>query len=62
MKKLLAIAFVGGLVLASCSKKETTDEMNATTTPEVSTVDTVAAPMDSTVVTTPMEADSTATK
>ena len=28
MKKLFAFAFIGGLVLASCSKKETTTENN----------------------------------
>ncbi|MBU4537794.1 MAG: hypothetical protein L6264_09200 [Weeksellaceae bacterium] len=28
MKKLFAIAFIGGLVLASCAKKETTTESN----------------------------------
>lgn len=28
MKKLFAIAFIGGLVLAGCSKKETSTESN----------------------------------
>lgn len=62
MKKVLAIAFVGGLILASCAKKENTEETN-TMMAEPDTAMVEAAPMtDSTAVVAPMAADSATTK
>lgn len=44
MKKLFAIAFIGGLVLASCAKKETTTESNTMLEePEVTVTDSAGA-------------------
>ena len=67
MKKVLAIAFIGGLVMASCSKKPDhslqdsntmLEEPEAQVVPADSTkVETVAAP-----VAAPATTDSTATK
>ena len=62
MKKVLAIAFVAGLVLASCAKKEEVTESNTMMEePEVTT--TAPAPMkDSMAVVAPKAADSTKAK
>jgi len=44
MKKLFAIAFIGGLVLASCAKKETATESNTMLEePEVTVTDSAAS-------------------
>ena len=62
MKKVLAIAFVSGLILASCAKKENTEETN-TMMAEPDTAMVEAAPMtDSAAVVAPMAADSTMAK
>ena len=58
MKKFLAIAFIGGLVLASCSKKETAAETNAMLSePKTEVVEAIPMP-DSAAVIEPMAADS----
>lgn len=71
MKKVLAIAFMGGLVLASCAKKETAAESNTMMAePEVVVVDSantdsaaVSAPATTAPATTaPMATDSAAAK
>lgn len=60
MKKVLAIAFVSGLILASCAKKENTEETNTMMAEPDTTMVTEAMPMtDSTAVVVPMAADST---
>ena len=70
MKKLFAIAFMGGLVLASCSKKETATESNVILPePEVTVTDSAAvskpatepAKVDGTAV-APAKTDSAAAK
>ncbi|MCJ8497969.1 hypothetical protein MVI27_06825 [Chryseobacterium salipaludis] len=65
MKKLLAIAFVGGLIMASCAKKESVDETNtmmtepdSITTPMMDS--TAMMPADSAAVVAPTVTDSTA--
>lgn len=61
MKKLLAIAFIGSLVLTSCAKKEQPTESNTMLEePEVATIDTLNAPAATAVV--PATTDSTMTK
>ncbi len=62
MKKIIAIAFIGSLVLASCAKKEKTTESNVMLEePEVTVTDTVkAAPAPAAVA--PVAADSATTK
>lgn len=55
MKKVLAIAFIGGLVLASCSKKETATESN-TMLPEPEVVVVDSAKKESATVSTPATA------
>ena len=61
MKKLLAIAFIGGLILTSCSKKaESTETNTMLEEPEVVTVDTVNIP--ATTMPVPAITDSTMTK
>ncbi len=61
MKKLLAIAFIGGLILTSCSKKaESTETNTMLEEPEVATMDTVSSP--SATMTSPATTDSTMTK
>ena len=72
MKKLIAIAFIGGLVLASCSKKGGSyeqDSNNMLPEPEVTIKDTVkvtstavSADSASTTATAPAPADSAAAK
>ncbi len=65
MKKFMAIAMIGGLVLASCSKKEATEEVNATSDSavvEAPVVDSVAAPVVDSTAVAPVATDSTATK
>lgn len=69
MKKLIAIAFIGGLVLASCSKKESTYEQDSNSMlpePEVTITDTAKAAPSPAATTTPAAApavtDSTAAK
>ncbi len=58
MKKFLAIAFIGGLVLASCSKKETAAETNTMLSePKTEVVEAIPMP-DSAAVIEPMAADS----
>lgn len=60
MKKLLAIAFIGGLLMVSCAKKETSEESNTMLTePEVTTVDTMSKPDSAAAVVAPMATDST---
>lgn len=55
MKKIVAIAFIGGLILASCAKKETSTESNVMLNePETATMDNVV--VDS--ATTPVVVDS----
>ena len=45
MKKLLAIAFIGGLMVASCAKKEQVTETNTMLEePTVTATDTAKAP------------------
>ena len=62
MKKFLAIAFIGGLLMTSCSKKETAAETNTMLSePETPTVETLPTP-DSAAVIEPMAADSTLIK
>ena len=56
MKKLFVFAFIGGLVLAGCSKKETSTESNRMLEEPEAEV-TVTAP-----AATPVAADSTAVK
>ena len=56
MKKLFAFAFIGGLVLAGCSKKETSTESNRMLEEPEAEV-TVTAP-----AATPVAADSTVVK
>ena len=62
MKKLLAYAFIGSLVLASCAKKETTTESNVMLEePEVTVTDTAkAAPAPAAA--TPVATDSATSK
>lgn len=61
MKKLFAIAFISGLVLASCSKKETSTESNRMLEePEVTVTDSAQAV--SAPVATPLPADSSMAK
>lgn len=61
MKKVIAIAFIGGLVLASCAKKETKTESNVMLSePETSTTDDLAT--ESATVVDPAIVDSTAAK
>jgi hypothetical protein len=62
MKKVLAIAFVSGLILASCAKKESMEETNTMMEePDTEMVET--APItDSAAVAAPMAADSTMVK
>lgn len=66
MKKLLAIAFIGALVVTSCAKKETATESNTMLQePEVIVSDTVksdSAAAVSTPVATPTAVDSTMAK
>lgn len=64
MKKLIAIAFVGGLVLASCAKKETATDSNIMLEePEVTVTDTAkTVPTATAKPETAMVKDSTATK
>ena len=62
MKKLLAIAFIAGLLVASCAKKETAAETNTMLSePETPTADVLPVP-DSAAVIEPMAADSTLVK
>lgn len=67
MKKVLAIAFIGALVLTSCSKKEVATESNTmlpepeVVVSETSKPDSAAAPVSAPVA-TPAVKDSTATK
>lgn len=61
MKKLVAIAFVAGLILASCAKKETSTESN-TMLPEPEATTTAAPVADSAAVVAPKAADSTMAK
>ena len=62
MKKFLAIAFIGGLVFSSCSKKETATESNTMLgEPETPTIKALPVP-DSAAVIEPMAADSTLVK
>ena len=62
MKKLLAIAFISGLLMASCAKKETSSESNTMLSePETKTTDALPK-TDSAAVTAPMVADSTLIK
>lgn len=62
MKKILAIAFIGGLIMASCAKKEETTDMNSTMAEpmvEDSTMVTAdSAAVDSTAVVAPVVTDS----
>ena len=64
MKKVIAIAFTGGLILASCSKKETATESNTMLSePETTMTDTNnTVTMDSTAVVSPVVTDSTLVK
>lgn len=66
MKKLIAIAFMGALVVTSCAKKETAIESNTMLPePEATVSDTVAsdsATAATSTVTTPAVTDSTMTK
>ena len=60
MKKVLAIAFVGGLILASCAKKENVEETNTmmaepdssmmAPAPMTDSAAAVVVPVDSTMV------------
>ncbi len=62
MKKFLAIAFIGGLLMTTCSKKETAAETNTMLSePETPTVEALPTP-DSAAVIEPMAADSTLIK
>ena len=63
MKKIVAILFISGLVLASCSKKETaaTETNTMLSEPETPTADVLPVP-DSAAVIEPMAADSTLVK
>ncbi len=62
MKKVLAIAFIGTLVLTSCSKKEASTESNTMLPePEVVVSDSAAAPVSAPVA-TPAVKDSATTK
>lgn len=64
MKKLLAMAFIGGLIMASCAKKETTEDNSNTMMSEPDTAMTGtngAVEMDSTAIATPTVTDSTTT-
>ena len=60
MKKVLAIAFVAGLVLASCAKKENVTETNTMMAEPDSTMMTATPMTDSAAVMAP--ADSTMAK
>ena len=61
MKKLLAIAFIGGLIVTSCAKKEQATETNTMLEePTVTASDTANAPSAPAAV--PAAADSTMTK
>lgn len=62
MKKVLAIAFVSGLILASCAKKENVEETNTMLAEPDTTMVSEAMPMtDSTASVAPMAADSAMT-
>ena len=62
MKKLFAIAFIGSLVLASCSKKETSTESNVMLEePELTVTDTAKAAPSATVA-APVTTDSATAK
>ena len=62
MKKLFAIAFIGSLVLASCSKKETSTESNVMLEePELTVTDTAKAAPSATVA-APVATDSATAK
>ncbi len=64
MKKLLAIAFIGGLIMTSCAKEQTTEDNTATMMSETDTTmmgTNGAAEMDSTAIATPTITDSTTT-
>ena len=59
MKKLVAVAFLGGLLMASCAKKATSSETNTMLSePETPTVEALPMP-DSAAVIEPMAVDST---
>ncbi|KQT18411.1 hypothetical protein ASG31_06720 [Chryseobacterium sp. Leaf404] len=67
MKKLIAIAFIGGLVLASCSKKADHSLQDSNTMleePEVQTIQADSTKKDSTpapaAMAAPVKTDSTA--
>lgn len=64
MKKLVAIAFIGGLIMTSCAKKETAEESNTMLSePETTMTDSSsAAKMDSTAVAAPVATDSAMSK
>lgn len=61
MKKFLAIAFIGGLILTSCAKqKEVTESNTMLEEPEIKTADTLNSP--AATMTVPAKTDSTMTK
>lgn len=62
MKKVLAIAFLGGLILASCAKKETTEESNTMLAEPDATMTAPAPTTDSAAVVAPAATDSTMAK
>ena len=61
MKKVLAIAFMGGLIMASCAKTETADETNTMMTESDTMMSDMneTMPMDSTAIVVPAVTDST---
>lgn len=62
MKKLLAIAFIGGLIMTSCAKKETSEESNTMLAEPEATMTTPAPMTDSAAVVAPAVADSAMVK
>ena len=64
MKKLLAIVFIGGLIVASCAKKETSTESNTMLQePEVTVTDTAKTATPAAAATaTPVATDSATAK
>ncbi|WP_034690630.1 hypothetical protein [Kaistella palustris] len=62
MKKVLAIAFIGGLILASCAKKEVSNDVDTVVADSSAVMTQDSAMVDSAAVVAPVATDSTMVK